>query len=139
MSFVSSPVRAVRKRIQAEHAPIVAGIDHCADQVAAPWDTARTTNATRLTDSLQAALESTGLLDQLPLVLADVVDAAGYELQAQPVAAPPYVVVTSRGPVLRATIAPGRLVVRFDCFEVVRDPGPAYRRLDGVAVEIELD
>ncbi len=136
---MSYPVRTVQERIQAEHTPIVEGINHCADQVAAPWDTARTTNPERLTDSLQSALEATGLLDQLPLVLADAVAATGYELQAQPVPAPPYVVVTSRGPVLRATIDPGRLVIRFDCFEVVRDPGPAYRRLDGVSVEVCLE
>jgi len=135
---VSYPVRSVRNRIQAEHTAIVEGIGHCADQVAAPWDTARTTDADRLVATLQAGLTSTGLLDQLPLVLADVVDAVGFELQAQPVPAPPYVVVTSRGPVLRATIEPGRLVIRFDVFEVVRDPGPAYRRLDGVSLDVEI-
>lgn len=136
---MSSPVRITRKRIEDEHTAIVAGIDNCADQVAAPWDTARTTAAGQLSRSFRNALEATGVLEQLPLVLADVIDATGYELPAQPVAAPPYVVVTSRGPILRATIDPGRLVIRFDGFEVVHDPGPAYRRLDGICVDISLE
>ena len=135
---MSHPVRAARQRIQDEHRPIVAAVSDCADQVAAPWDTSRTTDPDRVADSLRAALDSTGLLERLPGVLADAVDATGYDLPAQPVSAPPYVVVTSRGPVLRATIDPGRLVVRFDVFEVVRDPGPAYRRLDGVELAVSL-
>ncbi|ELY49699.1 hypothetical protein [Natronorubrum bangense] len=139
---MSRPVRDARRRIENEHPDIVAGISHCADHVAEPWDTARTTDSDAVSKRLQSALEATGLLEQLPLVLADVVAAMGYELRAQPVPAPPYVVVTSRGPILRATIEPGRLVVRFDAFEVVRDDDleqpPAYRRRDGIRLDISL-
>jgi hypothetical protein len=135
---VSYPVRAVRRRIQDEWQAVVANIDDCADLVAEPWDTARTTNASHVGTPLRAALDSSGVLEQLPRLLVDVVGAAGYELAARPVPAPPYVVVTNRGPVCRATIDPGRLVVRFDAFEVVRDPGPAYRRLDGVRLDVSL-
>ncbi|MDQ2049010.1 hypothetical protein RBH26_00780 [Natronolimnohabitans sp. A-GB9] len=140
---MSYPVRDARRRIQDEHAAIVEGIDHCADRVADPWDTSRTTDSDAVAERLRSALETTGLLERLPLVLSDVVAATGYELPAQPVAAPPYVVVTSRGPILRATIEPGRLVVRFDAFEVVRDDdpdrSPAYRRRSGVDVELSLE
>lgn len=136
---MSHPVRAARRRIQHEWRPLVAAVNDCADQVAEPWDTSRTTNPDRVVVPLRAALESVDLLEQLPRLLADAVDAAGCELQAQPVPAPPYVIVTSRGPVLRATIDPGRLVIRLDTFEVVRDPVPAYRRLGGVAVDIALE
>ncbi|WP_436343451.1 hypothetical protein [Natronorubrum sp. FCH18a] len=140
---MSYPVRDARRRIQDEHAAIVEGIDRCAAQVAEPWDTARTTDPNAVVDGLRGALEATGLLEQLPLVLSDIVDATGYGLQAQPVAAPPYVVVTSRGPVLRATIDPGRLVVRFDVFDIVRDREPtqpsAYRRRNGVQISVSLE
>ncbi|SIR89077.1 hypothetical protein [Natronorubrum thiooxidans] len=139
---MSRPVRDARRRIEDEHAAIIEGIAHCAEQVAEPWDTARTTDSDAVSERLRSALEATGLLEQLPLVLADVVAAMGYELRAQPVPAPPYVVVTSRGPILRATIEPGRLVVRFDAFEVVRDDDPeqppAYRRRDGICLDISL-
>lgn len=136
---MSQPVRAARRRIQHEWQPLVAGVNDCANQVAEPWDTSRTTNPDRVVVPLRAALESADLLEQLPLLLADAVEAADCELEAQPVPAPPYVTVTSRGPVLRTTIDPGRLVIRFDAFEVVRDPIPAYRRLDGVALDISLE
>ncbi|WP_247000258.1 hypothetical protein [Halosolutus gelatinilyticus] len=136
---MSHPVRDARRRIQEEHAAIVDAIDRCADQVAAPWDTSRTTDSERVVRSLRAGLESSGALERLPIVLADAVAAAGAELPAPPVSAPPYVVVTSRGPVLRATIGAGRLVIRFDVFDVVRDPGPAYRRRNGVKIEVSLE
>lgn len=140
---MSHPVREARRRIQTDHAAVVEGIEYCADRVAEPWDTSRTTDRDAVAEGLRSALESTGLLERLPLVLADVVDATGHELPARPVAGPPYVVVTSRGPVLRATIDPGRLVIRFDVFEVVRDADPdrlpAYRRRNGVRVDVSLE
>lgn len=140
---MSNPVRAARRQLQHEHASIVEAIDHCADQVAAPWDTSRTTDRNAVADGLRAALAETGVLEQLPRVLADVVAATGHELPAQPVAGPPYVVVTSRGPMLRATIDPGRLVIRFDAFDVVRDADPnrrpAYRRRNDVRVQVALE
>ncbi|ELY69565.1 hypothetical protein C489_04691 [Natrinema versiforme JCM 10478] len=122
---------------------VVDAIDACADAIADPWDTSRTTDGDAVADGLHRALEEGGILQVLPGVLADVVAATGYDLQADPVPGPPYVVVTSRGPVLRATIDPGRLVIRFDAFEIVRDadPGrkPAYRRLDGIQVSVSLE
>lgn len=140
---MSYPVRDARRRIRDEHADVVAAIGQSADRVVDPWDTARTTDRDAVVEGQRRALEATGLLARLPLVLSDVVTATGYSLPARPVAEPPYVVVTSRGPVLRATIAPGRLVIRFDVFDVVRDGGPdrspAYRRRNGVAVTVSLE
>ncbi|APX95885.1 hypothetical protein [Natronorubrum daqingense] len=140
---MSYPVRSARQRIQAEHAAVVEGVDRVATRIAEPWDTARTTDRNAVVDGLHEGLEMAGVLEYLPRVLVDVVEAIGCELRAQPVAAPPYVVVTSCGPILRATIDPGRLVIRFDAFEVVRncDPRqpPAYRRQDGVRVHVSLE
>lgn len=140
---MSHPVRAARRRIQADHTSIVEGIDACADAIADPWDTSRTTDGTAVADGLHHALAEAGLLEALPGVLADAVDATGHELPAEPVPGPPYVAVTSRGPVLRATIDPGRLVIRFDAFEIVRDDDPnrppAYRRLDGIRLDVSLE
>ncbi|WP_121742795.1 hypothetical protein [Natronorubrum halophilum] len=140
---MSYPVRDARRRILDEHPTIIEGVDHCADRVAEPWDTARTTDRNAVADGLRSLLEANGLLEQLPVVLADAVEATGATLRAQPVPAPPYVVVTNRGPILRATIESGRLVVRFDVFDVVHDadPGnhPAYCRRDGVRLEVSLE
>ena len=139
---MSHPVRDARRRIQTEHAELVGTIDACADAVAAGWNGARTTDSEAISDGLATTLEDSGVLETLPSVLADVVDATGYELRAQPVAAPPYVVVTSRGPMLRATIDPGRLVVRFDGFAVVTQSDsaePATYRRQGVRVTVTLE
>ena len=140
---MSYPVRDARRRIRERHGSIVAEINDCADRVAEPWDTSRTTNPDAVVEPLHAALAERGLLERLAHVLADVASATGYELRGTPVPAPPYVVVTSRGPVLRGTIDPGRLVIEFDAFEVVRDSDPAgtaaYRRRNGIELEISLE
>ncbi|MFD1566500.1 hypothetical protein ACFSAU_03260, partial [Halolamina litorea] len=67
-------------------------------------------------------LDDRDVLRSLPRVLAAAVEAAGDRLPARPVPAPPYVVLTSTGPVLRGTVDGGRYVIRIDCFDVVRDP-----------------
>jgi hypothetical protein len=85
---------------------------------------------------LARLLEEAGVTACLPRVLSGLVDAVGRNLRATPVAAPPYVVVTSRGPVLRATLADGRLVVVLVLFDVSR--GPTYERVDGVEIEASL-
>lgn len=107
----------------------------CADAVADTWDGRRVADSDSVTPRLHGVLDDTGVLDVLPGVLADAVDAAGGDLPAEPVAAPPYVVVTSRGPLLRATLDDARLLVRFDCFRVTEE---GYERRDGVDVTVEL-
>lgn len=140
---MSYPVRDARRRIQERHRSVVAEIDECADRVAEPWDTSRTTNPDAVVEPFHAALAERGLLEQLAHMLADVAEATGHELHGTPVPAPPYVVVTSRGPMLRGTIDPGRLVIAFDAFEVIRDSEPgrtaAYRRRNGIELEISLE
>ncbi|MWV41211.1 hypothetical protein [Natrialba sp. INN-245] len=140
---MSHPIRDLRRRIRSEHSDVVASVGGCADRVADPWDTSRTTDGRAVAGSLRTELERTGSLERLSAVLEDVVTAAGYELRADPVPAPPYVVVTSRGPILRATIDPGRLVILFGVFEVVpnasTDRVTAYRRTDGTQVTISLE
>ncbi|MCU4742090.1 hypothetical protein [Natronoglomus mannanivorans] len=140
-------VRVARRRIQREHVTVCDGIDYCADQVVADWTSDRVTDREAVVEPLRDCLESSGILDRLPLVLSDAVDATGHELAATPVGAPPYVVVTSRGPVLRATIDPGRLVIRFDAFEVCSGSEfdsrfgseTGYRRLEnGLCLSVSL-
>ena len=137
--YVSHPVRAVRRRIEREHGSVVYGIECCANAVTESWETPHCEDASAIAQPLRDRLESAGLLSALSLVLTDLVESAGFTLSAPPVAAPPYVVVTSRGPILRATIAPGRLVVRFEVFEVTREPNTRYRRLEGLRVSVSLE
>lgn len=132
-------------RLRRTHGEVLETIGDCADATAAGFETTRegrpaTTDPDRITGPLRASLDRAGVLDALPAVLSDLVAAAGAALTAPPVAAPPYVVVTSRGPVLRATLPTGRLVVSVRVFEPRRtDAGVHYVRCDRVDGDIPVD
>lgn len=117
-----------------EYDALLTTIGECADAIAATWDADTVADSDRLTPLLRRALDDAGVLDALPAVLHAAVDAAGGSLDAPPVAAPPYVVVTSRGPLLRATIDDTRLLVHIDCFDITED---GYRRRNDVSVTVE--
>ncbi|MFD1645788.1 hypothetical protein [Haloarchaeobius litoreus] len=133
--------RRARGHVLDEHAALLTRLGDCADRVAAAWETPPTDRAA-VVEPLRAVLTESGALDALPGLLGGAVEAAGYELQASPVAAPPYVAVTSIGPVCRATVADGRLVVTFELFELDRSGvEPTYHRRDcppEESVEVEL-
>ncbi|MFB6172644.1 MAG: hypothetical protein ABEJ23_08935 [Haloarculaceae archaeon] len=124
---------AARSRLLAAHRAPLATVLDCADAVAADWDASgfdrRTaTDRAAVVGPLRTALSDAGVLDRFPGLLADAVTAAGGTLRADPVAAPPYVTVASRGPVLRATAAAGeRLVVAVEVFDVDRRPARYVR------------
>ncbi|WP_257297648.1 hypothetical protein [Haloarchaeobius sp. FL176] len=135
-----APARA-RSHVVEDHADLVEAVAACADQVAGAWETPPTDRA-GVVEPLRGVMGESGVLERLPSLLASTVAAAGYELQASPVAAPPYVAVTSVGPVCRATVTDGRLVVTFELFELDRSGDAAtYRRRDclpGKSVVVEL-
>jgi hypothetical protein len=120
-------VDAVRAHLLGERRDLLATVGDCADAVAAGWDGAATTDPDAVPGPLRTTLERAGVLSTLPAVLRECVAVAGGKLQAEPVAASPYVVVTSRGPVLRATLAAGRLVVTLQMFTVERAAGGGAR------------
>ena len=130
---MSDPVPAadvpavVEARLREEESEVLDAVAHAADAAA---------DATDPPGELDRLLSSGGVLGHLPGVLSRVVAATGRRMRATPVAAPPYVVVMSRGPLLRATLADGRLVVTLAVFEVER--GPTYRRVEGVEIDAAL-
>ncbi|MFP9191900.1 hypothetical protein ACLI4Q_09615 [Natrialbaceae archaeon A-CW1-1] len=134
----SETARAIERQLHREHDATLSAVNACADAVAADWSTSTVSDRQAVVDPLRTRLESSGVLESLPGVLIDLADAAGYTLPPPPVAGPPYVVVTSRGPMLRATIDPGRLVVRFDVFDLEREQNPVYRRLEEVDVSVRV-
>ncbi|WP_336036149.1 hypothetical protein [Halobacterium yunchengense] len=112
---------AAREYVRTERGDVLDAVDACADAVAGRWASDSTADAAAVADPLEDCLAAAGVLDALPGVLVGAVDAAGGELRASPVPAPPYVAVTSRGPVLRATLEDGRLVVTLAAFRVTDD------------------
>lgn len=105
-----------RRHIVETYPELCVQIDRCADSVVDGWDRARVTDPAAVTDPFECCLEAGGINDRLVTVLTTTAETLGYELPATPVPAPPYVIVTSRGPVLRASLPVGRLVVGFDAF-----------------------
>ncbi|NHN61555.1 MULTISPECIES: hypothetical protein [Halorussus] len=126
----ATPAALARERVLDSHRETVGTVLRCADAVADSWDGGSTADPAALADPLRAGLDAAGAWRRLPEALADAVDATGESLSAHPVAAPPYVVATSRGPMLRATLSEGRLVVLLRAFEIERAPNepPRYRR-----------
>lgn len=127
LSTVNDPERRVRDRLLGAHGETLATTIERADAVAASWD-GPATRRERVVEPLRAMLERAGLLDRYPPMLVDAAEVLDATLSASPVAAPPYVTVTSRGPVLRATLPGGRLVVRIGVFAVERNPVRYVRR-----------
>lgn len=118
--------RRIRDRLLAIHSEPVAATIEAADAVAASWD-GPATGREAVVEPLSAVLEHTGLRERYPAMLATGADVLGESLSAPPVAVPPYVVITGTGPVLRASLPAGRLVLRLAVFAVERDP-KRYRR-----------
>lgn len=114
--------QVVRKSILDDHESLLATILDCADGVAASWDDEGTTERRCVVEPFENALADRDITGRLPALLVDAVAALGEELPAEPVAAPPYLTVTSVGPVLRATLADARLVMTIRVFAIKRDP-----------------
>lgn len=126
------PEAVVRERLRAEHRPFLDAVATAASRTAERWDGESTGDRTAVVEPFERVLRQTGTLDVAPVALATAVGAAGGQLQADPVPAPPYVAVTSRGVVLRATTDVGRVVVTVATFAVARDPARyVHRDRDG--------
>ncbi|MFC6836876.1 hypothetical protein [Halomarina ordinaria] len=127
----------VRSYLLAEHRDLLQRVLDCADAVAAGVDLDA---VDALDGPLSAALARAGVTQRFPAVVAGCAEAAGGELRAPPVAAPPYVVVTSVGPVLRATLDGVRVVVTVEAFRLEHRPRRYVRaaRTPEAALTVEV-
>lgn len=142
MSQVESEIRSL---IRDHYADVLTDIETCAKRVVSRWDEPFQTQSTMVSKPLGDQLERLELLDRLVAVLIDAVEVAGFPLDPGPVPAPPYVVVGSRGPLLRATIDPGRLVIEFRVFDIEtpsddhRRSNPRYVPLDALDLCVSIE
>jgi hypothetical protein len=95
-----------RAHLLAEHRDLFAGVVTAAGGLDGPDR-----------DALRERLATAGLLDRAVDALEETVRALDRQLPHDPVPAPPYVVVTSAGLVLRATLEDARLVVTVAAFQ----------------------
>ena len=127
----------VRDHLLGERREWVQTAIDCADAVASGWDGGRTTDSERVVSPYRTTLDRAGVLADAPAVLRECVEAAGEQLSADPVAAPPYVVVTSEGLLLRATLGE-RLLVRIRVFGLADGTYERVNETPAEAVAIEL-
>ena len=132
-------VDAARERVLAEHREVLEATLDAADAVAAESDAL--SEGRTLRRRLRERLAARDLLACYPAVLGTAVAAAGRDLAADPVPAPPHVVVTSTGPLLRGSTSDGRLLVTVRTFAVRTDSniggdiGIRYRRTGASAAD----
>lgn len=119
---MSDPAARARRYVLESHEETVRTVLQCADAITEGWGEDWTTDRNEVAAPLRAELEAVGAWARLPGVLAGAAHAAGSSLSAEPVANPPYVTATSRGPMLRATVPAGRLVVELRVFDIERNP-----------------
>jgi hypothetical protein len=123
------PARAARRRVLSDHRAAVEAVLRAADAVADGWDRGYATDRRDVVAPVAAELSTAGTDAALVDALPEAVAAAGHVLRGDPVPAPPYLVVTGRGPILRGTVEGGRIVVEFRVFGIERtDSGPRYVR-----------
>ncbi|MGM0606671.1 MAG: hypothetical protein ACQETB_13500, partial [Halobacteriota archaeon] len=118
----------VESRCLHAHGETISAIERCADALVSEWDRddcgrPYTTDRSAIIQQLPAVLDRAGVPAALCELLVDVTGAIGADLPATPTPTPPYVVVSSTGPMVRATIPAGRLVVQFELFAIDRSDG----------------
>lgn len=140
---VENPEQAATQHVREQYPGLLDAIGAAADRAIGSWpigaaegDTEDAVDGAVVRSAFRSALDGDGLRARLPAVLASAVRAVGGSLRASPVPAPPYVVVTSHGLLLRATTDAGRLVIELRVFERKDD---RYRRLDDVQVSATLE
>lgn len=127
---VTEPVSTVRTRLLEAHPETLQSVIDAGRSVAAAWpaDAARESGAVR--DPLAHLLREQGVSDDLLEILQTGAAAIDESVRGTPIPAPPYLAITSRGPVCRGTIGGDRrLVILLELFGVQSQP-TRYRFLD---------
>jgi len=124
------PAADVRERVHSEFDQTLADLVDAAREVADSWEDDTVRSAAMVSAPLEEAIRRRGLAGALLGSLQAGAATLDSDVQGRPVPAPPYLVVTSRGPLCRGTLADGRrLVLTFVLFGVDRRPR-RYRFLD---------
>lgn len=112
-----------RRAVLSNHRNTIEACIETGRQVAAAWPDDTVSSSEQIVDPLGNYLDAASLSESLLAALRTAVDSLGGQLRGNPVPAPPYLVVTSTGPICRGTLADGRrVVVRLELFAVTRRP-----------------
>lgn len=120
----------VQSRVLETHRATLRSLIDAGRRVAATWSERAASDASAVRDPLEHVIDEQGLAAPLLDVLRVGVDALDEQPQGRLIPAPPYLVVTSRGPLCRTTMSNDRrLVIVVELFEVDRTAS-SYRFLD---------
>lgn len=111
----------VLERVLTEHRDVVEATLACAGRAAT--DLPDPADRDAVVEALERELRDVDIHEAYVGLLRDVVQAAGFALPSEPVPSPPYVVVTGRGVLLRATVEAGRIVILLRGFRLDREAG----------------
>ncbi|PSP78103.1 hypothetical protein BRC81_08640 [Halobacteriales archaeon QS_1_68_20] len=125
-----------REHLLTTRGDLVETVLSCADDVAAAVD--EPADRETVTAALEHALEDETAFPRFVDAIHTTAETLKFDLPADPVAAPPYVVVTARGPMLRVTVDQGRLVVLLRAFERTPEGYVPAGRSPDAAVEVEF-
>lgn len=113
----------LRKRLLTAHAETIKEVVNAGTAVTTAIEEWPVADGTVIRVPLDHLLQERGLPTPLLATLETTAATLGEEIRGAPVAAPPYYVVTSRGPLCRGTLADGRrLVIEFELFEIKTQP-----------------
>lgn len=132
---VTDPGVRIADHVRSSYPDVLDAIDAAGARASEDWPADGIGDASSVRAAFRRELDAAGVHDRLPRILVSAVEAAGGTLRSSPVAAPPYVVVTSLGITLRATLEAHRLVVELRVFE---QQDGRYHRRDTVAVAARL-
>lgn len=132
---MEDPEVAVATHVREAFPDVLAAIEDAVASASADWPAAGVHDSGRVRTAIRTALRTSGVRQRLPHVLESAVTELDASMPATPVDAPPYVVVTSEGVLLRATLADARIVIHL---RVVTRTNGRYRALDDVRVSARL-
>lgn len=116
-------VERLRRRLLAAHADTIKEVVNAGTAVTTAIEEWPVADGTVIRVPLDRLLKERGLPTPLLATLETTAATLDEEIRGAPVDAPPYYVVTSRGPLCRGTLADGRrLVIEFELFEVQTRP-----------------
>lgn len=109
----------IRGYILENHHTTIESIMNCADRIE---------GSEPVKETLRHELESQNLYEDMLRVLEDVVEHHEIDLKASPVTKPPYIVVTSLGPILRISTSDRRIVLKIRVFNIKGRSEPPKNR-----------
>lgn len=109
--------RAVASYVRTQHEPVLSAVEAAGHAASADWPATGVADGARARAALRAEIDARDIGSNLVSLLCGAATVVDEPLDQNPVPAPPYVVVTSSGVLLRATLEACRLLIELRVFQ----------------------